>query len=124
MEFNEPEPEPMSSDEESGGHNFIYTEQISWCDTGMTISTPMSDGSMRLDILQQEKVPVHPDGLRLWRGYMTEKKILNGETPQEKKKENNILNKMCSTSIKDADPNILVKRGQSPDFADESINPE
>jgi hypothetical protein len=73
----------------------------------------------------EKKIPVHPEGYKLWRGYMSEMAKLNGETTQEKKKENSILNKMFASNIKeDADSNILVKRGQGPDIADESIHPE
>ena len=43
-------------------------------------------------IFNQEKIPVHPDGYVLWRGFMSEKAKLNGVQPKEKKKENSILN--------------------------------
>jgi len=96
MEYEEPEPE-----EESGGPNFIYDNP-------------------------EQKIPIHPEGLRLWRGYRTEKDKLNGVEPTIKKKEKvDILKKMFADSIKeDASSNILVKRGQGPDIADESINPK
>lgn len=101
------EPEPESEEEESGGPNFIY-------DNIPIYSSPM------------EKIPIHPDGLRLWRGYRTEKNKLNGIEPVIKKKEKvDILNKMFANTIKeDACSNILVKRRQGPHFTDESINPE
>ena len=74
----------------------------------------------------EQKIPIHPDGLRLWRGYRTEKDKLNGVEPVIKKKEKvDILNKMSAHTIKeDANSNILVKRGQGPDITDKSINPQ
>ena len=69
-----------------------------------------------------EKIPIHPEGYVLWRGFMSEKALLNGHTQKEKKKENSILNKMSVSIIKDADTHILVKRGQTPSKSDESIH--
>ena len=74
-----------------------------------------------------EKIPIHPEGYVLWRGFMSEKAVLNGWAPniiKEKKKENSILNKMSVSIIKDADTHILVKRGQTPSKSDESIHSE
>jgi len=62
--------------------------------------------------LEQEKIPVHPDGYVLWRGFMSEKAKLNGQLAthcKEIKKENSILKKMSVETIKNADTHVLVK---------------
>tara|TARA_R110000824_G_scaffold214274_6_gene400565 strand:- start:655 stop:849 length:195 start_codon:yes stop_codon:yes gene_type:complete len=54
-----------------------------------------------------ERIPIHPLGYVLWRGFMSEKARLNGEPVKEKKKENSILNKMSVVTIKNADTHVL-----------------
>ena len=59
---------------------------------------------------KQERIPIHPEGYVLWRGFMSEKARLNSkvaEPVKEKKKENSILKKMSGESIKNADTNLL-----------------
>ena len=40
----------------------------------------------KIDTYNGEKIPIHPLGYVLWRGYMSEKARLNGEPIKEKKK--------------------------------------
>tara|TARA_R110000823_G_scaffold292783_1_gene411620 strand:+ start:390 stop:599 length:210 start_codon:yes stop_codon:yes gene_type:complete len=66
----------------------------------------------RYVVPKQERIPIHPEGYVLWRGFMSEKARLNSnivEPVKEKKKENSILKKMSGNTIKNADTYVLVK---------------